>query len=161
MRVLWLCNIMLPVIAMHLGKEVNNKEGWLSGTYDRMKKANFRTDTGERIELGICFPVSEASDELQITLPNVKVYGFYEDTAHPECYDAALEARFKRITDDFNPDIVHCFGTEYPHTLAMTRAFAKPEKILIGIQGLCHKCADIYMADLPENIQKKNSLLLS
>ena len=64
MRVLWLCNIMLPVIAMHLGKEVNNKEGWLSGTYDRMKKANFRTDTGERIELGICFPVSEASDEL-------------------------------------------------------------------------------------------------
>ena len=157
MRVLWLCNIMLPVIAMHLGKEVNNKEGWLSGTYDRMKKANFRTDTGERIELGICFPVSEASDELQITLPNVKVYGFYEDTAHPECYDAALEARFKRITDDFNPDIVHCFGTEYPHTLAMTRAFAKPEKILIGIQGLCHKCADIYMADLPENIQKKKT----
>ena len=35
MRVLWLCNIMLPVIAEHLGKEVNNKEGWLSGTYDR------------------------------------------------------------------------------------------------------------------------------
>lgn len=157
MRVLWLCNIMLPVIAMHLGKEVNHKEGWLSGTYDRMKKANFRMETGEKIELGICFPVQDTADEIQITLPDIKVYGFYENTAHPEVYDEALEARFKRITENFNPDVVHCFGTEYPHTLAMTRAFAKPEKILIGIQGLCHVCADAYMADLPKKIQKKKT----
>ena len=157
MRVLWLCNIMLPVIAMHLGKSVNNKEGWLSGTYDRMKKAGFRTDAGEKIELGICFPVESALDEIQMTLPDIKIYGFYEDMSHPECYDSGLERRFRQITEDFNPDVVHCFGTEYPHTLAMTRAFAKPEKILVGIQGLCHKCADAYMADLPDKVQKSKT----
>lgn len=157
MRVLWLCNIMLPVIAMHLGKEVNNKEGWLTGTYDRLKKTGFRIATGEKIELGICFPVDNPMDEMQIMLPDVKVYGFYEDMQHPECYNGKLENRFKQITKDFHPDIVHCFGTEYPHTLAMTRAFDNPEKIIIGIQGLCYKCADAYMAGLPEKVQKTKS----
>ena len=62
MRVLWLCNIMLPVIAEHLGKEVNNKEGWLSGTYDRLKEAGFSIDDTEKLNLGVCFPVSSKPD---------------------------------------------------------------------------------------------------
>lgn len=157
MRVLWLCNIMLPVIAMHLGRKVNNKEGWLSGTYDRLKQSGFRTGDGERIELGVCFPVESVSDEMRFSLPDLEVFGFYEDTAHPENYDVGLEVRLKKIADKFNPDLVHCFGTEYPHTLAMTKAFPKPEKILIGIQGLCYKCAEVYMADLPEKVQRKKT----
>lgn len=154
MRVLWLCNIMLPVIAKHLGKEVNNKEGWLSGTYDRLKKADFRTKSGEKIELGICFPVADKHDELRLTLPDLEVFGFYEDTNHPEIYEPELEGTLKKIVEKFQPDLVHCFGTEYPHTLAMTRAFGKPDKILIGIQGLCSLCADAYMADLPVKVQR-------
>ena len=157
MRVLWLCNIMLPVIAQHLGKEVNNKEGWLSGTYERLKKSNFCMESGEKIELGVCFPVGNEEDEIRIALPDLTVYGFYEDTAHPEKYDCSMEKRLKKITEDFNPDVVHCFGTEYPHTLAMTRAFKKPDKILVGIQGLCYKYAEVYMAGLPKKVQKKKT----
>ena len=157
MRVLWLCNIMLPVIAMHLGKEVNNKEGWLSGTYDRVKQSGFRTSNGERIELGVCFPVANASDEMRFSLPNLEVFGFYEDTIHPENYDLGLENRLKKIIDKFNPDLIHCFGTEYPHTLAMTKAFQKPDRILIGIQGLCYKYAEVYMANLPIKVQKEKT----
>ncbi|MGN1147253.1 MAG: glycosyltransferase family 4 protein, partial [Lachnospiraceae bacterium] len=47
------------------------------------------------------------------------------------------------------------FGTEYPHTLAMTKVCGNKEKLLIGIQGLCFKYADYYMADLPKRIQKR------
>ena len=36
MRVLWLCNIMLPMIAEQLHIEASNKEGWLSGLADMM-----------------------------------------------------------------------------------------------------------------------------
>lgn len=158
MRVLWLCNIMLPVIAEHLGKEVNNKEGWLSGTYDRMKKAGFCTESGKKLELGICFPVSEKEDNLYVNLENLEAFGFYEDTAHPELYDAKLEERLKRIIQKFKPDLVHCFGTEYPHTLAMTKAFPYPDKILVGIQGLCYKYAEVYMAKLPIKVQKSKTL---
>ena len=35
----------------------------------------------------------------------------------------------------------------------MTRAFPYPEKILVGIQGLCGECAEVYMASLPEKVQ--------
>ena len=157
MRVLWLCNIMLPAIAEHLGKEVNNKEGWLSGTYERLKKADFSMVSGERLELGICFPVSKEEDGLEVSVDGLKAYGFYEDTAHPENYDIKLEDRLQQITKKFKPDLVHCFGTEFPHTLAMTKAFPYPDRILVGIQGLCHKCADAYMANLPETVQKSRT----
>ena len=31
MRVLWVCNIMLPVVAEYLQLEASTKEGWLTG----------------------------------------------------------------------------------------------------------------------------------
>ena len=31
MKVLWLCNFMLPMVAEKLGREATNKEGWISG----------------------------------------------------------------------------------------------------------------------------------
>lgn len=105
------------------------------------------------VELGVCFPV--AGEAIQGQTAGIIYYGFPEDTRHPERYDASVEEHLKRIAADFRPDIVHCFGTEYPHTLAMTRAFGRPERTLIGIQGLCFVYADAYMADLPSHIRKR------
>jgi glycosyltransferase involved in cell wall biosynthesis len=65
-----------------------------------------------------------------------------------------VENRFHVILDDFEPDIVHIFGTEFPHTLAMIRAFGNPDKVLLGIQGICSVIAKEYMADIPENVQR-------
>ena len=73
---------------------------------------------------------------------------------HPEQYDISLEERLARVIEQAQPDIVHCFGTEYPHTLAMCKVFPHKERILIGIQGLCSLCADAYMADLPQKVAK-------
>ena len=64
-----------------------------------------------------------------------RCYGFVENLDTPEIYDAALEARFQSILQDFGPDIVHIFGTEFPHTLACVRVFGHPERTLISIQG--------------------------
>ena len=55
MKILWLCNFMLPIIAEALQKEATNKEGWLSGLLDTVltrKQEN-------QIELAIAFPSSE------------------------------------------------------------------------------------------------------
>ena len=53
MRVLWLCNIMLPVIAEHLHMQSSNKEGWLTGLSNKILAES------EEIRLGVCFPVGE------------------------------------------------------------------------------------------------------
>ena len=130
------------------------------------------------MESGICFPVeniagcsTEASAETGTgalpedagSVPGVRklghiegmeAYGFSEDLRNPERYENALKDRLAWIAEDFKPDIVHCFGAEYAHTLAMTKVVPK-EKILIGLQGLCTEIAKAYPADLPEHIQKR------
>ena len=54
MKVLWLCNIMLPKIAEYLGWEVNNKEGWITGLMEEILKQK-----KEKITLSVCFPMEK------------------------------------------------------------------------------------------------------
>ncbi len=156
MKVLWICNIMLPMVCEYLGRESSNKEGWLTGLADTILK----NQEENKIELAVAFPVKEPLAEKRIEVPVVgKVkgltgYWFTEDTDHPEKYSKDLESQIKEIVENWNPDVVHCFGTEFPHTLA-TLKICPPQKVLVGIQGVCKYCADVYLADLPERIVKR------
>ncbi len=159
MKVLWLCNFMLPAVAEHLGLPATNKEGWISG----LASVVLKRGQENAIRLAVAFPVSAESDGYHETLlipgmGEIECYGFYEDTAHPEVYDETLEARLLHITEVCRPDVVHCFGTEYPHTLAMCKAYPQKERILIGIQGLCAVYANTYMANLPEAVVRSATL---
>lgn len=161
-RVLWICNIMLPAIGQELNLPYSNREGWLSGIFEKVQKKE------APFELGICFPLGEA--ELAkiggSTLPgegccakrfriqDVNCYAFAENLNTPEIYDVQLETDLKAVIDDFGPDLLHIFGTEFPHTLAAVRIFERPSRVLIGIQGLCSEIAKVYMAGLPERVQK-------
>lgn len=162
MRVLWLCNIMLPFIAKSLGQKIVIKEGWLSGLASKLMANQEKND----ITLAICFPESEnrafvkgdTSLFVKDKAQGVDYYIFREDTVHPEIYNADMEESLGAVIKDFEPDLVHIFGTEYPHTLACVKAFHRPERTLIGIQGLCSAYAKVYMADLPYAVQKKKTL---
>lgn len=150
MKILWICNIMLPMVARHLGLEASNKEGWISGLCNVI----LLRQKDNRIDLHVAFPVGRELDGYSelITTPSgsFHCYGFYEDIAHAETYDPSLEIKLKRIIDTVKPDVVHCFGTEFPHTLAACRVVEDKSKILVGIQGLCYACANAYFANLPE-----------
>ncbi len=135
---------MLPDVAVALGKKPSCKEGWLTGILSSVKK-------GHDFELSVAFPMS--IDEYQGAIDGINYYGFYEDTAHPENYDAHLEESLKKIVDSVNPDVIHTFGTEYPHTLAMCRAVAgTPDKLLIGIQGVMDIYKDHYFDGLTKDV---------
>ena len=157
MRVLWVCNIMPPVIGQYLGKECSVKEGWISGILTRLAKEK------EEVELGICYPVAELAEEEKRVIQlennkNITCYGYIEDTICPENYGGeSLENRLEEIIDDFQPEVLHIFGTEYGHSLAAARAMKNPGKILIGLQGVISECAKEYMADLPIEIQSQVS----
>lgn len=199
---------MLPAFARANGLPWSNREGWLSGSFDRIvasrrKKgtsvaqaghpaaelgvadaavpegdghpslddtsdlsldlADISTQTGRDalgdearyIDLAVCCPVPPSVGNCRQEVDGVIFYGFREELGRPERYDPSLEDRFQEILEDFRPDIVHIFGTEYPHTLAMTRAFGDPEHTLTGIQGLCCSIAESYMADLPYHVQRR------
>lgn len=160
MRVLWVCNIMLPAVAKELGVSYSVREGWLSGILSR-----FLLEKADRdLTLGICFPAQGELAALHRKLQlgeqkkAVECYGFGEDLNHPEQYDFSLEPRFGQILSDFQPDLVHIFGTEFPHAYACAKVWNRPEKTLVGIQGVCAACAQEYMADLPESVRKSRTL---
>ncbi len=142
---------MLPAYAIAHNLQYSIREGWLTGCLNRIVE-NKKDD--EQIDLGICFPAEGEIASSSEKIGDVTYYGFKEDLNHPEVYDGTVENRFHVILDDFNPDIVHIFGTEFPHSLAMLRAFGNPDRTLLGIQGVCSVIASKYMAGLPEEIQK-------
>lgn len=162
MRILWICNIMLPAIAEKLHKEYSVREGWLTGVLNRMIESNGNNE----VTLGICFPYTENDASFHETFEftnhsknamSVECFGFAENLATPEKYDALLEKRFAQILDQFKPDMVHIFGTEFPHALACAKAFHNPDRLLVGLQGIISKCAESYTADLPDKIINRNT----
>lgn len=151
MRVLWICNMILPAIAKVKNLSYSEREGWLSGIYEQVMK-----EKQLPIQLGIAYPGSGDGIEKTI-LDRCTGYAFPEDIAAPEVYDIALEEHLAWIISDYKPDMIHVFGTEFPHALAAVRAFGRPDKTLIGIQGLCYLIAKVYTKDIPDYVVNRKT----
>lgn len=74
----------------------------------------------------------------------------------PYVYLNALEDSFRKTLECFCPDVIHIWGTEYGHTLAMVNAAETAgllDRVVIHIQGLCSVYAGHYAEGVPHEIQ--------
>lgn len=124
MRVLWVCNIMLPVIAQALSQEYSVREGWLSGILGRYLETENGAElsiadvtdsaaspggrqqgaeTAAALTLGIAFPVAPGREELSQRLQ----LGSYKKKSPAMALQriwstrSAMTARWKRVFADF------------------------------------------------------------
>lgn len=152
MKVLWLCNVITSAISKKLGREANVGGGWLEQVADML-------DRREDVDLYVCAPFAEGEKLTRVEWGTGSIfYGFQKQDYRPWKYDASLENVFSSILEEIDPDIVHIFGTEFPHTLAMVKAFGNPARTVIHIQGLVSVYADYYTAYLPDNVIQRNSV---
>ena len=89
---------------------------------------------------------------------NTSYSAYKEKEAH--LYTAALENVFEKELETFSPDIIHIWGTEYGHTLAMVNAAEKTGclgRLVISIQGLCSVIAQHYAEGIPHQVQQSNT----
>ena len=142
MRVLWVCNRPVASVSKDNNKSITNKEGWLDTLFEML-------DNNSEIEMGLCH--ADEGAEKNYASGSVKVYTVRENYNNLHVYEDRLEERFKEIYEDFRPDIVHIFGTEYPHTLGAVKAIENKDKVLISLQGICEKCAEHYLDFLPKS----------
>ncbi|MFR1707970.1 MAG: glycosyltransferase family 4 protein [Clostridium sp.] len=149
MKVLWLCNIMLPSIASQLERPPSNGGGWLISLSESINKIN-------DIELTVCFPMYEEKEIIKGNTDSFSYYGFPKKIVQPTKYEKNVEIHLKNILNEVKPDIIHIWGTEYPHTLSMVNV-CNSNKIIVSIQGLCSVIAKHYMANLPINIYYRNT----
>lgn len=145
MRILWLCNIVAPQFRKKLNLSGGYGGGWIEQTLELLAEE-------KNCELGYCAPMKGKLEITKTQYRGVKFYGFSKKIWYPEKYDESVENIFHIILTEFKPDIVHIFGTEFPHTLAMVKAFGKPEKTVIHLQGIMTFCAQNYDEGIPYKI---------
>ena len=99
---------MLPAVARELNLPYSNREGWLSGIFERVLQAK------APFELGVCFPLERMPEGLGqdggkgagFWIKGVKCYPFAEDLGHPEKYEESLEERFQEIFEEDRKSVV-------------------------------------------------------
>ena len=151
MRVLWITNIPLPPICEHLNIPQPVVGGWL---YSSLKELKTNT-TG--------LAVATLWNRPQMITEEIDGITFYMIPSNGILYkeNKELETAWRKIDDEFKPDIVHLHGTEYAHGLPLLNVIPK-DKVVVSIQGLTSAIANYYKAgiSLKEELQHTNLINL-
>lgn len=142
MKVLWLCNLVPGAVRQQIGLPGGGL--WMDHVL-----ADLRRQDGFRLRL-LCMGGQSASGNLDSETDYVV---FTEKMPH--VYQPELEELFSGQLREFAPDVIHVWGTEYGHTLAMVNAAQKLgilNRLAISIQGLCSIYARHYTEGVPESV---------
>lgn len=147
MRILWLTNIAIPEANMLMKKTPSPFGGWFASAAESLSNC-------EKVNLAVAFPDNKATSIIELKGKKIEYHAF--PVLKNDLIDVNNNVFLNNIISKFNPDIVHIFGTEYPHTLAMVNVCNEQNiKVVISIQGLVSVYANHYMACLPTNIQNR------
>lgn len=130
MKILWICNSILPQIAQKLQVAPPLGGGWMSALAQDVV-ANGKS------ELTVCFPHSLF---VQGEAAGMKYFGF------------AAEEDLRRILAQEDADIIHIFGTEYMHSYYAAKAardLGLSAKTVVNIQGIISFAAKHYFCGIP------------
>lgn len=154
MKILWLCSTVTPEIAKNVGIKSAVNVSWIVNTIAQLRSM-------EEYEVCLCFPVTGADNIIKGISDGIYYYGFPQKISNPTIYNKELEKHFDYILKEYNPDVIHVWGTEYPHTLSMLKACKKIDlldKTMISIQGLCSVISRHHSAGLPYTILNRYTL---
>ncbi len=153
MKILWLTNITLPIISKALNETVIVKGGWLDVLSKRIANSNG--------QLAVSFPKSNVKDMISGKVNGVNYYAIPSNKKGLIKYEKQTELYYEKILVEFQPDIIHIWGTEFPRTLAMVNVCQRKkmiDKVIVDIQGLCSVIAKSATASLPQSVVNKKTL---
>ena len=154
MKIVWVCNVMPMQAAKALDLPQKNVGGWIRVLSERLAEK-------EGIELMILFPVSRTEKNISGEAYGIRYAGFPMNVKAVEKYEKRQEAVFRETLKAVCPDVIHIWGSEFPHCLAMLRVCEEASllsRTVISIQGLISIYAKHYCAGLPERVIKGMSL---
>ena len=137
MKILWLVNIVMPDLAVHLGRTPSVFGGWLSGALRAVRSSGH--------ELVICTTEENTSAAGRYEIGNITYYLTNRTDI------SAMQKEFHSILQQEQPDLVHLYGTEFSHSYAMSLE-ADPSKTVVTIQGSLQYYKDAVYAGLPESL---------
>lgn len=144
MKLLWLCNLMPAAVQEALTGNPGIGGLWMDHVLQDLRC--------QGLDIRILCPGDGARGSLD---ENCSFVSFRKDLPH--IYLTEQEGVFTRELEAYQPDVIHIWGTEYGHTLAMMRAAEKAgllDKTIISIQGLCSVYAGHYNEGVPYSVQR-------
>ena len=148
MKVLWLCNNAPGMVRSALSGKQESQVNWLDHVLQDL--------LNQGITLRILYRGSGAPGQIDGRCSYAPVP---ETPAH--IYQPQLEDRFRRELCDFQPDVIHSWGVEYHHALALVNAAEKEgmlSRMAASIQGLCCRIAPHYTDGLPTSALRSRTL---
>lgn len=149
MKVLWLCNMMPGVVKQAItGKEGNGL--WVDHVLHDLRK---QADLEIRV---LCPGTPHQIGALDASCS----YSTFRTKA-PYTYLPEVESQFRQELKAYQPDVIHIWGTEYAHTLAMVNAAeqeAMVNRVVVSIQGLCSIHAGHYAEGVPQSVIRGKTL---
>lgn len=140
-KVLWLCNTMLPELYKRF-ETYSVREGWLIGISNELRKQ-------KDIEFYYVCPQGKENRIVKIEKENIHFYCFYANYKNAYTVDDSIRTQLKKVLNEVQPDIIHIFGTEMPHTIACIDSVKDKQKIIVSIQGLVSEYARHYLDGIP------------
>lgn len=138
---------MLPPICRYMSKPVPVVGGWMYSAVLSL------LDNSENTELAVA-TVYRGQSLVKTTIDGVTYY-LLPLKGNNSYYHKELELLWKKVNNDFLPDIVHLHGTEFAHGLAFLKS-CSAVKTVVSIQGLVSSIAKYYYADIPFSSIIKN-----
>lgn len=150
MKILWLTNIPLPEANLLMNEKPLPFGGWLTNTSKYLSEQ-------ENCELAVAFPKNNIENNQTLHGERIKYYAFPKIKSKVR---ASIDNNryLKDIVEKVNPDLVHIFGTEFEHSLAMINACNDLGiETVVSIQGLVSVIGKHYMSSLPFGVQKRST----
>lgn len=152
MKVLWICNIVLPDFSQEFSIRKSNAGGWMTGVLHELEQV-------EGIEISLAFPIYD-KERLRDGSHDGHDYYTYLCDRKNTSYDPQTIKAFERIFEMSKPDVIHIWGTEYYHSKAALTVCMEQgllNQVIIDIQGLVSICAKHYGLGIPVSVlEKKN-----
>ena len=145
MKILLICNSILPEIINKHDSVKGKPESWISGHVAMISK-------WDNIEIIYTFPLNHKDKPIAGTIGKIRYYSYHEGSAFK--YHDSTEKQFVKIFRKEKPDVIHVFGIEYPHSLAAVNAAeicGLTDYLVISLQGLTSIIGKYhYYANLPQ-----------
>lgn len=138
MKVLWIVNTIFPYPSKQLGKDATCFGGWLISLHEELIK-------NKDIKIAIASTYS-GKDFIKYDDGTTIYYLVPERKANK--LNNSMNKYFKEIVENFNPDLVHIHGTEYPRGLCFIKLFSNIKSV-VSIQGLAYSVAREYYGGIP------------
>lgn len=142
MKILWLINIPLPEASYLINENPSPFGGWL------INSANLISNLKD-IELSVAFPHKKSNEHKELRGERIHYYSFPPIKVKDKQAKENNE-QLEEILKLSKPDLVHIYGTELSHSLAMVNMCKKMNiKTVVSVQGLVSVISNHMNASLP------------